>query len=179
MRWSSQFYNTQGTWQALWWEHNIWSFALLEGVPRANQKLINVENRVWHKDLVDSKHTCTQSTFLLTKQVLQASCIKQFMLRPGSHKRREAIYCIHFVLTTRFFAVWPQIFLIYHDRFEKKQCCNCFFSKTIVVNLAESMCDRNTIMITVPIIQCCHQFLLSELHRSGTHNKLVVHIGHV
>ena len=53
------------------------------------------------------------------------------------------------------------------------------FQKTTVVNLAENMCDRKTIMTNVPIIQCRRRFLLSQLHRSGTTINLVVHIGHV
>ena len=41
-------------------------------------------------------------------------------LRPGPHEQWDAIYCSNFVLTRRFFAVWPLIFWIYHDRFAKK-----------------------------------------------------------
>ena len=85
-----------------------------------------------------------------------------------------------------FFAVWLQIFWIYQDCF--KAMMKIFivvivffflFSKTIVVKLAENMCDSNTIMINVPLILCRRHFLLSELHQSGTHIYLVVHIGDV
>ena len=62
---------------------------------------------------------------------------------------------------------------------ENFHCRNRFPPKTIIVNLAENMCDRNIIMINVPIILCRRHFLLSELHRSGTHNNLIVDIGDV
>ena len=38
---SSRFYNTQRTWQLLWWQHNVWCFTVAEAVHRANRKLPN------------------------------------------------------------------------------------------------------------------------------------------
>ena len=48
-----------------------------------------------------------------------------------------------------------------------------------IVNLAENTCDHKTIMINVPIIQCHRCLLLIQLHWSGTHSNLIIHIGHV
>ena len=39
IRWSSQFYNTQRTWQPLWWGCNVWCFTVAEAIRRANRKL--------------------------------------------------------------------------------------------------------------------------------------------
>ena len=89
--------------------------------------------------------------------------------------RRDAIYCSNFILTTRFF--WPVTanFLNLSWSFCEKAVMKIFIV-VILVNLAENTCDRNTIMINVPIILCRCHFLLSELHRRGTHKNLVVHI---
>ena len=42
IRRSSRFYNTQRTWQPLWWRRNVWCFTVAEAVRRANRKLSNI-----------------------------------------------------------------------------------------------------------------------------------------
>ena len=44
-RQSSQFYNTQRTWQLLWWGCNVWCFIITEAICRANWKLPNADIR--------------------------------------------------------------------------------------------------------------------------------------
>ena len=77
------------------------------------------------------------------------------------------------------FGVWPHTFGRLKKQRWKVPSSQSFFQKTIVVNLAENTCDRKTIMINVPIIQCRRCLLLSQLHRRRTTINLVVHIGHV
>ena len=88
------------------------------------------------------------------------------------------------ILYNNFLACDRKLLEIYCSRGLKKKRLKflsswSFFQKTTVVNLAENMCVRKTIMISNPIIQCCRCLLLSQLHQSRTHNNLVVHIGHV
>ena len=45
---SSRFYNTQRTWQPLWWWRNVWCFTVAEAVRRANRKLPNVTMKATH-----------------------------------------------------------------------------------------------------------------------------------
>ena len=93
------------------------------------------------------------------------------------HTNDEMLFIIvGFFCQQDFFAVWPhdnsEIIMIVFQKSDDENfhCRNRFPPKTIMVNLAENMCDRNIIMINVPInsILCRRHFLLSELQKTST-----------
>ena len=51
IRRSSQFHNTQSTWQPLWWGGNVWCFIVVEAIRHANRKLPIIQ--IWNR-LADS-----------------------------------------------------------------------------------------------------------------------------
>ena len=76
----SQFYNTQRTWQLLWWGCNIWSFTVAEAIYRANPMLLNEVTHTgqysWKRnDYCQEVSLITRTWFLQVK----VTCSKQWI----------------------------------------------------------------------------------------------------
>ena len=126
-------------------------------------------------------HTCRSSVLPLMNNdcKITLTSLPSWNLVGWGHELCHAIYCSNFLFYyNKFLACDCKLLEIYWNLM-KIFVVIIIISENYYNNLAENMCDCKTIMINVPIIQCCRRLLLSQFNRNRTHNNLVVHIRHV